>query len=211
MKGRKILVADDDPATAKNVAAILSSAGFYEVEEISSISSFSELDGYQLIIMDIVWPENNRPAFEYSDYFGFSAMRYLRSYDPNTKIILMSKSLFDLDNLYIIQEADSFFKSTSPAPEILEKVSTVLSLSEQKAIKLASVLKLLVLEGRADIFGLDEESYESLVKEVSVLESESEKKVINKERWKVLLSSIEKIVPNVRNIVDLVISIKKIL
>lgn len=211
MREAKILVADDEAETVKRIGAILKSAGFSNVETTSSIQSFSQLDGFDILFVDIVWPQGSRPRFELSEYFGLSAMRYIKNYNPDSKIILMSKHLFDLDHLTLIQEADSFLKSTSSASEVLEKVSFVISLSNQKFERMTLILKQAILDGRADLFNIDKDSYNELVDSVNGLEYEVLKGRENKEKWNPILSKIERIIPNVKNLIDIISTLKNII
>lgn len=123
----RVLVADDNAKTAERIRSILLSGGYRQVEVISSFETFEQLEGYHIAILDIVWPRHARPAYEESPYWGLTALQYLRKNSPQTKVILMSKHLFDLDHIHKIQEADAYFKSRAEASQVLALMSKVFS------------------------------------------------------------------------------------
>jgi CheY-like chemotaxis protein len=162
-KKNKILVADDNPETAKYVKQVLESGGYRNVKTVSNIKSFKKLEGYDIVILDIVWPSNARPEHEISDNFGFAGLRYLKTTDPKNIVILMSSHLFDLNQHERIAEADAFFKSSAEGSQIIEKISKVLL---DKSNKLLNILEETLLDGRADLFGLKNYDYNNLLNEV---------------------------------------------
>jgi CheY-like chemotaxis protein len=122
----KVLVADDDSTSALRIRRILESGGYRQTEALSHVESFAQLEGHQIVIMDIVWPRHARPEDEKSDYFGLAGLRYLRTHDPESRVVLMSRWLFDLDHINEIQQADAYFKSTTDADQILRVITQVL-------------------------------------------------------------------------------------
>jgi CheY-like chemotaxis protein len=159
----RILVADDSKDDARKIQKVLSSGGYKKVKLLSQFDSLNQLDGYDIVVLDIVWPPNCRPQGESSEYFGLVGLRYLRLNSPNTVVILMSGYFFDLNHFDSIVEADGFFKKSIDDSKILEKISRTLQDKREKRLDL---LRFIIQDanGQADLLGLDDKTYQQLVK-----------------------------------------------
>ncbi len=130
-KELRILVADDDIKTVTKIKNILEKNGCQNITGKSKISALTELENFELVILDIVWIGNTKPEYQANDYFGVSAAKYLREFSPSCKIILMSKYFYELDHLKeISQVCDNFFSSNGDATEIFMKIMRTASTSE---------------------------------------------------------------------------------
>lgn len=185
----RVLVADDDRANADDVRGILVSAGYKKVKVRSAISSLTLCEGYDLVIIDIVWPEEARPPHETSPYFGLTAVKHLQRHQPGCRTVLMSRHLFDLDHLDDIAAADAFFRSGAAPAQLLSLVSdlpdpdrnnpsggsfqvlgnSVSAVGESRSTALLALAEEVVRDGRADLLGLSEDSYKVLVKELMAM------------------------------------------
>jgi CheY-like chemotaxis protein/polyhydroxyalkanoate synthesis regulator phasin len=124
----RILVADDNPKSVNKIQDILVSNGCKNVVGKSKISSLKELEGYELVILDIVWHGSTKPKHQTSNYFGIKAAEYLRQISPSCKIVLMSKYFYELDQLDEINKlSDGFFSSNADSIKIFSKVLKVVS------------------------------------------------------------------------------------
>ena len=124
--GHSILVADDNQKSARRISSIMKDYEFNNVRYKSKIGSFSDLLGFDIVLLDIVWPEGRRPSSENSELFGFSAMEYLREREENTHVVLFSAHLFDLYDLQKIEKADGYFKSSDEPRIIIDVLDRVL-------------------------------------------------------------------------------------
>jgi CheY-like chemotaxis protein len=157
----KVLVADDDIDSAKRVQQVLQSGGYRNVKTVSKVRALKELEGYDLVIIDVIWTKkNSKPEHEISENFGIASLRYLKSNNPQTLVVFMSASLFDLSDIISLANADGHFKSSIEGSEILEQISKVLS---DKRIKLLNLLEQTLLDGQANSFGLETQTYEKLL------------------------------------------------
>jgi CheY-like chemotaxis protein len=160
----KILIADDDLEEAKQIKFILQKSGGYQnIKIISKIQYMKEIEGYDVVILDIVWRPNSIPQHEQFNYFGFTGLQYLRTHSPQTIIILMSKHLFDLNHVEKIAEADAFFKKSSDGSQILEKIGNAI------ANKLKIYLELTeqtLLDAKPEYFELGKQKHEQLLREI---------------------------------------------
>ena len=130
----KILILDDRPAIAHQLKELLEREGFKQVSCSSSVENFSILDNdYDLIICDIVWPWGTRPVHVQTDLYGFEVMEYVLANLPDTKIILFSGCLYDLDDLIKVSKAHGYFSIRSRPIDIVNTILRVLT-SEDAAL-----------------------------------------------------------------------------
>ncbi|HAX88663.1 MAG TPA: hypothetical protein DCY91_20965 [Cyanobacteria bacterium UBA11370] len=182
----KVLVGDDDVNNARRICSILQLNGYGTTTFCSKFYSLKELEGYDAVILDIVWRKNARPAHEKDDYFGLQGARYLKHNHPKSKIILMSKFAFDLDRLNEINNiADDFFSSKSAdSVKILNTLSQALNKSDsvddnsrERIVKNFELAESILDEvdernGRKpDLLGLSSDIHAVLLQEVRVLKS----------------------------------------
>lgn len=237
----KVLVADDDSNSALRIQRILESGGYRRTEILSHVQSFAQLEGHQIVILDIVWPRHARPEDEQSDYFGLAGLRYLRTHDPESRVVLMSRWLFDLEHINEIQQADAYFKSTANADQILSVITQVLhrkpdeSMSQDSETQgfvlmlpgrgqttlpakqrlvvhnYLSLLEQTLLDGRADLFGLRSDSYQELVREVRELKEEVQNRAKPPGAWRKRFEALGSLVSGTNNLLNLVQAILKLL
>lgn len=182
----KVLVGDDDANNAQRVCSILQSNGYRATTFCSKFSSLKELEGYDVVILDIVWRKNARPAYEKDDYFGLQGAKYLRHHHPKSKIILMSKFLFDLDRLNEINNiADDFFSSKSAdsfkilniLSKALNKADSINNDSRERIFKDFKLAEFILDEvderngQKPDLLGLSNEIHSVLLQEVRVIKN----------------------------------------
>jgi CheY-like chemotaxis protein len=130
----RILVADDDKNTVTKIRSILEENGCRNITCKSKILALTELQNFELVILDIVWRGNTKPKYQQNDNFGISAAKYLREISPNCKVILMSKYFYELDQLKeIIPVCTDFFSSNGDATEIFRTIMKVASISGLKS------------------------------------------------------------------------------
>jgi len=124
----KILVADDDVEVADRIKEILVSNGCGSVNSKSKINALREIEGYEIVILDIFWVGDTKPKYQSDNYFGIRAAEYLRQTSPDCKIILMSKYFYELDQLSEISKVcDDFFSSNGDSIKIFGKIHKVAS------------------------------------------------------------------------------------
>ena len=124
----KILVADDDVEVADRIKEILVSNGYGSVNSKSKINALREIEGYEIVILDIFWVGDSKPKYQSDNYFGIRAAEYLRQTSPDCKIILMSKYFYELDQLSDISKVcDDFFSSNGDSITIFSKIHKVAS------------------------------------------------------------------------------------
>lgn len=124
----KILVADDDVEVADRIKEILVSNGCGSVNSKSKINALREIEGYEIVILDIFWAGDSKPKYQSDNYFGIRAAEYLRETSPDCKIILMSKYFYELDQLSEISKVcDDFFSSHGDSIKIFGKIHKVAS------------------------------------------------------------------------------------
>lgn len=215
-KSPRILVADDNLESADRVRQILRSGGYRQVKTLSIIDSFEQLRDFDVVVLDIVWPPGTRPKHERSEYFGFAGLRYLRTYSPTTRVVLTSRHLFDLESLQEIQHADAYFKADADGSEILHLVgATVLreSTRRSQADEIAGYLDLLeqvLLDGRADLFGLRSEAYENLLREIRVLKTEASTAEASLSAWKSRLDLLNSMATGAKNLTDVIEAVSRL-
>jgi CheY-like chemotaxis protein/biotin operon repressor len=124
----KILVADDDVEVANRIKEILVSNGCGSVNSKSKINALREIEGYEIVILDIFWVGDAKPKYQSDNYFGIRAAEYLRQTSPDCKIILMSKYFYELDQLSEISKVcDDIFSSNGDSIKIFGKIHKVAS------------------------------------------------------------------------------------
>lgn len=124
----KILVADDDVEVANRIKEILVSNGCGSVNSKSKINALREIEGYEIVILDIFWVGDAKPKYQSDNYFGIRAAEYLRQTSPDCKIILMSKYFYELDQLSEISKVcDDIFNSNGDSIKIFGKIHKVAS------------------------------------------------------------------------------------
>lgn len=124
----KILVADDDVEVANRIKEILVSNGCGSVNSKSKINALREIEGYEIVILDIFWVGDAKPKYQSDNYFGIRAAEYLRQTSLDCKIILMSKYFYELDQLSEISKVcDDFFSSNGDSIKIFGKIHKVAS------------------------------------------------------------------------------------
>lgn len=219
-KDLKILVADDNEATASRVRKILLNDGYTQVTSLSKFSSMEQLTDYHIVILDICWPkEESVPYGETTPYFGFDGLRYLRNHCPDTIVILMSANLFDMENLKRILEADMFFKSESTGTDILNLLSLAiksrlnveedLGVATDEESGLLQHIKLLddvLSDGRNDLFGLEKDSYDKLVCNVKEMKSILLKKKVETtpKKWRAIMKESTSLAKGCNRLLELI-------
>jgi len=203
----KIFVGDDEMDTANCILEILKKNGYRRVRATSCIQDFAEVEGYDIVILDIFWSkEKSRPS-NTDEYFGYEAMEYVRRVNPNSRVILMSVHTFDLDHLYKIQRADGFFKVSANAVQILDLIAGVMIgkqlpnqveinqpspfLIERQPKTLATkvynhllIAEQTLLDGRPDLFGFSNEKYVEILNKTRELKTECLQEKANTSRLK---------------------------
>ena len=217
----KILVADDDSGKAVRIQDILYSGGYKNIKFTSFIESFHELEGYDIVILDICWPPSARPKCEESDYFGLAGLDYLRTNAPKTKVILTSSYLFDLEHIEKIQDADGYFMSNMSASKILEKVSKVtnnsgrvISIQKSWGVKLSELLELLELtltDGRAGLFGMENDRYKNLLSRTHQLNQRVQRSELDSNELKDQVKVLSQLTLGVSNLTSIVTEIQKLM
>lgn len=235
----RIVVADDEPATVERIVDILRSNGCAEVADISCVHSLADLTGYDIAFVDIVWPARAIPAGEEGHYFGITALRFLRQHNPSCRIALMSKHLFDLEVLSEIQEADAYMRSDAPGSQILSilgeivatersvplpKIGHVPAFVLRKTLDCAHVdvsgyfivIEQALLDGRPDLFGLNEKEHRDALQEVRdvlselrQLKAESQKSATNRAAWKTRIDVLTGLFKGCKNLLDVLEVIKR--
>jgi CheY-like chemotaxis protein len=171
----KILVADDDIEIARRIKGILASVGYETVQIKSRFKSLKELEGYDLVILDVVWSGEKKPRFEIDDYFGFRGAEYLRQNFSNSKIILMSRQLFEIEHVRKIASLpNDYFKSDDHPSEILNIISRVVNnyISDREIIAKqidVAVQSLSEVKEHPDLLGLDISTHASLFRLIPLL------------------------------------------
>ncbi len=130
---QKILVADDHVEVTDRISQILINNGYSNTTTKNKVDSYSSLLGYDLLMMDIVWPEKLRPREEVSELFGLSALQYVKDHSQSSRVILFSTHLFDLHDLSSLERADAYFKSSALAQDILGIVRKVAKFDQSDA------------------------------------------------------------------------------
>jgi len=217
----KILVADDDLGKAVRIQDILYSGGYKDIKAASLIKSFHELEGYDIVILDICWPASARPKCEESNYFGLAGLDYLNINAPKTKVILTSSYLFDLEHIEKIQDADSYFMSDMSPSKILEKVSKVTNNPEGirsnhkswefKLSKLLEILELTLTDGRADLFGMENNRYKKLLSRTHQLNQKVQKSELDSPELKDQVKVLSQLTLGVSNLTSIVTEIEKLM
>jgi CheY-like chemotaxis protein len=164
----RILVADDDKNTVTKIKDILEKNGFQNVTGKSRISALTELEDFELVILDIVWIGNTKPEHQANDYFGVSAAKYLREFSPSCKIILMSKYFYELDYLKeISQVCDNFFSKNKDATEILTEIIKTVSTSELAVLLAKQILNEVNKDGYTpSLIGISNQVHADLLGEI---------------------------------------------
>lgn len=210
MIDKRILIADDDPLIVKRVESILKQNNFSNLKTLTKISSLSELIGFDIVLMDIVWPKEKRPATESSMNLGFTALKHIKAQSPKCGVILMSKHLFDMEELHKIVRADAYIKSTADGSSFLDCIQKVSALEQKETSSHAvftqnetdnilHILKMLMEE--KDNPEIEKPEYRQLKEIVTRLkEDESE---VNKKTIKEKLTTAVSISTLTKNIVDL--------
>ena len=139
-----------------------------------------ELEGYDLVILDVVWSGEKKPRFEIDDYFGFRGAEYLRQNFPNSKIILMTRKLFDIGHVRKLANLpDDYFKSDDHPSEILNIISKVVNNDIKRGI-IAKQIDMAVqtlseVKEHPDLLGLDRSTHSSLFGLLPLLKHQKEK------------------------------------
>lgn len=213
----RALVADDEPETAARIERILAVNGYRNTQTTSKVRSFRELEGYDIVIMDIMWPKDARPEHESSEYFGLSTLHYLKEKSPDCKIALMSKHLFDLEYLGEIQRADAYFRSDSDGGYVVRIIDDLCRGVGRRPLegvgctiseRLELVEKVL-LDGRSDLFGLKEKEYDEVMGEIEALQLLARGEELDHERLLARIDAVCSGFQNVDNILSLMLSMKR--
>lgn len=123
----RILVLDDKLEVTQKISALLENEGFTSIETMNYIGNLQSIEGYDLIICDIVWPEKTRSDVFDSDYVGFDIMEYVLGTLGGTKIILMSQSTYDLGKIEKILRAHGYFSLRDSGANIVRVIHQVMS------------------------------------------------------------------------------------
>jgi CheY-like chemotaxis protein len=101
---KDILIVDDEKSWTRKLVTLLKGQGYRHVNVINNFEIFSELDGYDLIILDIRMPT----------YDGFQLKNYVKFSSPNTKVILISQhENYGLDILSKAENADGWLEKSN--------------------------------------------------------------------------------------------------
>ena len=122
MKGKTILICDDDESILEVLTLVLRSQGFAVVAEMNSLNIFNLIaDGQpDLVLVDLWMPALN----------GGEVIRYLKN-NPATKnlpVILISASL-DAKEIALQAGADAFIAKPFQLDELLNVIQSNLSLN----------------------------------------------------------------------------------
>ncbi len=180
----KILVADDDVKVANRIKEILESNGCGSVNSKSKINALREIEGYEIVILDIFWVGDAKPKYQSDNYFGIRAAEYLRQTSPDCKIILMSKYFYELDKSRKISKVcDEFFSSNEDSTEILgilHKVASTIGMTKNYQpqallLKEISLTEYILNEvdgsskNKPDLIGLSNPAHATLLENIKLL------------------------------------------